>query len=114
MHARTHTQCHALLKISTNDDTSNPHSSGNDFASGRLRAQFLLKSVSEFPKDAGVTTPWQTFGIPFAVTPLSQLTSLCSSPLRGNKSKVSLENDKMALHTTQLIFWRFIIDHMFS
>jgi len=42
----------------------------------RVTAEVLLETDSWYPKDAGITTPWQTLGIPFAITPLDYLTSL--------------------------------------
>jgi len=41
-----------------------------------LRIDFLLKSDNRNPKDAEVTSPWQTLRAPFAWTHLDQLTSL--------------------------------------
>ena len=38
-----------------------------------LRVEFLLKTGSGYPKDTGVNKPWQPLGIPFAITPISQL-----------------------------------------
>jgi len=38
-----------------------------------LRVEFLLKTDSGYPKDTGVNKPWQPLGIPFAITPISQL-----------------------------------------
>ena len=32
------------------------------------RVEFLLKTDSGYPKDAGVTTPWQSLGIPLSIT----------------------------------------------
>jgi len=38
-----------------------------------LTVDYLLRTDSGCPQDAGVTTPWQTMGISFAITPLDQL-----------------------------------------
>jgi len=41
-----------------------------------VKVKFLFKTDSGYPKDAEVITAWEIPGIPFAVTPLGQLTSL--------------------------------------
>ena len=43
-----------------------------------------MKNNSEYPKDAGVATPWQPLGIPFATTPLGQLHQALPSPIPGD------------------------------
>jgi len=49
-----------------------------------LRVEFLLKTDSGYPKDTGVIKPWQPLGIPFAITPISQLHQSPSSPIPGD------------------------------
>jgi len=51
-----------------------------------LRLEFLLKTDSGYPKDTGVTTCWQTLGIPFAITSLVLLyhSALAHSRGRGH------------------------------
>jgi len=41
-----------------------------------LRVEFLLKTDSGYPKDTGQNKPWQPLGIPFAITPIGQLTEI--------------------------------------
>ena len=48
---------------------------------GVLRVEFLLKTDSGYPKDTGVNKPWQPLGIPFAITPISQLHQSPPSPI---------------------------------
>jgi len=52
-----------------------------------LRVELLLKTDSGYPKDAGVTTPWQTLGIPFAITPLDRLHQSPPSPILGDRAR---------------------------
>ena len=49
-----------------------------------LRVKFLLKTDSGYPKDTGVNKLWQPLGIPFAITPISQLHQSPPSPIPGD------------------------------
>jgi len=49
-----------------------------------VRVEFLLKTDSGYPKDTGVNKPWQPLGIPFAITPISQLHQSLPSPIPGD------------------------------
>ena len=49
-----------------------------------LRAEFLWKTDSGYPKDKGVNKPWQPLGIPSAITPIGQLHQSPPSPIPGD------------------------------
>ena len=52
-----------------------------------LRVEFLLKTDSGYSKEMGVNTPWQTLGIPFAITPLGHLHQSPPSPIPENRAR---------------------------
>jgi len=51
-----------------------------------LRVEFLLKTDSGYPRDAGVLfhPRWQTLGVPFALTPIGQLRQSPPSSVPGD------------------------------
>jgi len=57
----------------------------NPFQSS-LRVEFLLKTDSGYPKDTGVTLPWQPLGLPSTITPIGQLHQSPPSPIPGDQS----------------------------
>jgi len=52
-----------------------------------LRIEFLLRTESGYFQVAGLTTHWQTLGIPFAITPLGQLHQSPPTPIQGDQGR---------------------------
>jgi len=52
-----------------------------------LKVEFLLKTDSGYPKDAGVNTKYETLGIIFNITTLGQFYQCPPSPIPGDRAR---------------------------